>query len=195
MVCPGGVVRRGRGLNYRKLPFTTQQHDPLLRVRPAKQCRLYNLGQQRQVSPSDRLRAEPDAQARLPARALARWPAQYAPRATGPACRQPMDLAAPLALITVVNGTRTAIARGLQSASVQDNRIGLTLTVLRYAQHRTQIVDHRLEATGVQPTLRLLVDQFPRREVVREHRPRCAGSRYPAQRVEHLAQFVSAPGS
>src|SRR3984957_14146678 len=41
-----------------------------------------------------------------------------------------MNLAAPLALVTVVTRTRTAFARGLQSASTQDTRPGPPLWVL-----------------------------------------------------------------
>lgn len=75
-----------------------------------------------------------------------------------------MNFAAPLALVTVIARARTALTRGLQRAAIQDDRAGLALPLLRHAQHRAQIVDHRLEATRVEPALRLLIDHLPRRE-------------------------------
>lgn len=75
-----------------------------------------------------------------------------------------MNFAIAPALMAVVTRMRTAFAGGLQGASIRDNLTGLNLTLSHHAQHRTQIVDHGLEATRIQPTLRLLVDQFPRPE-------------------------------
>src|ERR1700741_195656 len=70
-------------------------------------------------------------------------------------------LAATLALIAIVARTRAAFARGLQRASIQDNRAGLPPALLGDTQHRTQIADHGLKAPRVQPSLCLLIDQFP----------------------------------
>ena len=53
-------------------------------------------------------------------------------------------------------------------------------------------MDHRLEDSGVDPALGLLVDGLPRREVVWHHAPRGSGSHYPAQGIEDLAQVVDA---
>src|SRR5215204_6389439 len=53
-------------------------------------------------------------------------------------------------------------------------------------------MDHCLEATGGYPTLRLLVNGFPRREVVREHPPGGSGAHDPPQGVEDLTQIVGA---
>src|SRR5215217_5798596 len=60
------------------------------------------------------------------------------------------------------------------------------------AQDGPQVVNHRLEDSGVDPALGLLVDGLPRREVVWHHAPRGSGSHYPAQGIEDLAQVVDA---
>lgn len=98
-----------------------------------------------------------------------------------------MNLAVTFAFLAVVTRARAAFTRGLQHAPSQNNRTGPSLTPLRHAQYRAHIADHRLEATRIQPALRL--DQFPRRKAGRRHSPRFTDSRSPAQRFEHLAQF------
>jgi hypothetical protein len=101
-----------------------------------------------------------------------------------------MDFAASLALVTVVARARSALAGGLQGAPIQDHRTGLTLTLLRDPNYGSQITDHCLEAARVQLALRLLVDQLPWRKIGRQQTPRRTRPRHPAQRIEHLAQYI-----
>jgi len=51
---------------------------------------------------------------------------------------------------------------------------------------------HRFKAARPQPALRLLVDRFPAREIMRQHPPLGAGPNQPAQPVVDLAQVVAA---
>lgn len=98
-------------------------------------------------------------------------------------------------LIGGFRGSAGGVGERFVMASMLDNqnhRAALALTLLHCTKHRTRIADHRLEAAGVEPTLCLFVDQLPRREFARTQKSRRSRSRHPAQRVEHLAQFVSA---
>ena len=55
-------------------------------------------------------------------------------------------------------------------------------------------MDHLLEHSCLEPSLRLLVDGFPRRQVVRHVSPRRAGAYDPPQPVQDLAKIVLALG-
>jgi hypothetical protein len=102
------------------------------------------------------------------------------------------DLAAAFAFVAVVTGARSTLAGRLQGPPVENDRAGLTTTLLRDPDDRTQVIHHGLETAGLNPALRLLVDQFPRWKVIGQQTPRCTRAYDPAQRVEHLAQFVAA---
>ena len=54
---------------------------------------------------------------------------------------------------------------------------------------------HLLEHSRFEPPLGLLIDGFPRRQVVWHVSPRRSGANHPPQSVEHLAKVVVALGS
>lgn len=74
-----------------------------------------------------------------------------------------MYLAAAFAFVAVVTSARPTLAGRLQRASVENDRAGLTTAPLRDPHNRTQVIDHDVDAACLNP----------------------------AQRVEHLAQFVA----
>ena len=78
----------------------------------------------------------------------------------------------------------------LQRATIQHGSRGLRSPALGQAQQGSQVMNHRLKATGCQPALCLLVDSFPRRQVVGQHPPGRSGAHDPPQGIEHFAQFV-----
>ena len=102
-----------------------------------------------------------------------------------------VDLAAAFAFVPVVTGTRLTFAGRLQRAPIQNDRAGLALSALRDPDDRTQVVHHGLEATRLNPALRLLVNKFPRRKIIWQQTPRRTRAYDSAQRIEHLAQFVA----
>src|SRR3712207_5116053 len=99
-----------------------------------------------------------------------------------------------LALRPVVAAPRAALRRGLQGAGVQYGRRRIGRSALRKSQeeYAQKIVDHLLEYASLQPPPRLLIDGFPRRQVVRHIAPGRAGAHDPPQSIEHLAQVVVA---
>src|SRR5829696_4994436 len=101
-------------------------------------------------------------------------------------------LRALLALRSIVAAPRTALRRALQGAGVQYGCCRIGRSALRKAQKYAQVVDHRLEDASLQPPPRLLVDGFPRRQVVWHIAPGRAGAHYPPQSIEHLTQVVVA---
>ncbi len=89
-------------------------------------------------------------------------------------------------------GTRAALGRGLQRAAVEDGGRGTALSPGEVAQQEAQIVHHGLKDAGLEPAHRLLVDDLPGREVGGHQAPGGAGAHQPFERVEHLAQLVTA---
>ncbi|MGF6267058.1 hypothetical protein OKW49_008052 [Paraburkholderia youngii] len=61
----------------------------------------------------------------------------------------------------VVTGARPTLAGRLYGATIEDDRTGLSATAPCHAYHRAQVAHHALEAARRNPTLHLLVDQFP----------------------------------
>src|SRR3712207_3118710 len=98
------------------------------------------------------------------------------------------------ALRPVVAAPRAALRRGLQGAGVQYGRRRIGRSALRKSQeeYAQKIVDHLLEYASLEPPPRLLIDGFPRRQVVRHIAPGRAGAHDPPQSIEHLAQVVVA---
>src|SRR5215204_2783863 len=97
-----------------------------------------------------------------------------------------------LALRPVVATPRATLRRGLQGARVHYGFSRIGRSALRKPQEYTQIVDHLLEYASLQPPPRLLVDGFPRRQVVWHIAPGGACAHDPPQSIEHLAQIVVA---
>jgi len=73
------------------------------------------------------------------------------------------ELAAPL----------TAFGCWARGVAVDDGSARLRLAPRRQAQNHAQIINQRLEAPGRQPTLRLLLDRRPRRQIMGHPTPGC----------------------
>ena len=58
-------------------------------------------------------------------------------------------------------------------------------------EQRTEIMSHAFKNTGGNPPLRLLINCWPRRKIVRHHPPLSTGADKPAQSVEHLAEIMA----
>src|ERR671921_2231508 len=72
-----------------------------------------------------------------------------------------MHLRALLVLVSVVAAPRAALGGRPQRARVHYGRLRLRSPLLRKPQKYAQIVDHLLEHSRLEPSLRLLVDGFP----------------------------------
>lgn len=94
------------------------------------------------------------------------------------------------AFVTVVARTPTALGRRLDRTTVQNRRQWLGLPLGGATQEHAQVMDQRLEAFGRHPAAQLLVDHWPRRQIVRQHTPVHAGLHQVAQPVEDLAQSM-----
>src|SRR5215217_2058761 len=94
-----------------------------------------------------------------------------------------MHFRALLVLVSIVAAPRAALGGRPQRARVHYGRPRLRSPLLRKPQKYAQIVDHLLEHSCLEPSLRLLVDGFPRRQVVRHVSPRRAGA------YDHLSPF------
>src|SRR5215216_2050168 len=105
-----------------------------------------------------------------------------------------MHLRALLVLMSVVAAPRAALGGRPQSERVHYGRRRLRSPLLRKPQKYAQIVDHLLEHSRLEPSLRLLVDGFPQRQVVGHVSPRRAGAYDPPQPVQDLAKIVLALG-
>src|SRR5215217_7517656 len=106
-----------------------------------------------------------------------------------------MHLRALLVFVSVVATPRAALGGRPQRARVHYGRRRLRSPLLRKPQKYAQIVDHLLEHSRLEPSLRLLVDGFPRRQVVGHVSPRRAGAYDPPQPVQDLAKFILALGA
>ncbi len=102
-----------------------------------------------------------------------------------------VQLGALLALGTVVSGPRPALRRGAQRTAVEHRSRGLLITPGGQAQHGAKVMRQFLEAAGVQPALRLLVDGSPGRQIGGHPAPGRTRLDDGAQAVEHLTQGVS----
>src|SRR5215212_4473771 len=105
-----------------------------------------------------------------------------------------MHLRAFLALVPVVAAPMAALRGRSQRARVQYSSRRIGRPALRKWQDYAQIVDHLLEHSRFEPSLRLLVDRLPWWQVVGHVSPRGAGSDHPPEPIQHLAQVVSALG-
>ena len=99
-----------------------------------------------------------------------------------------MHLRALPSLGAVVPGARPALRRRLQGAAVENGSRGVRGAAGGDAQEDAQIIHHGRERAGFDPAHRLLVNDPPRRQIVRHQPPRRPGAHDPAQPVEDLAQ-------
>src|SRR5215213_4552335 len=105
-----------------------------------------------------------------------------------------VNLRALLSFGPVVAAPRTALRGGAQGTRVDNRGRRIGGSACRKAQQYAQVVDHRLEHPCPKPPPRLLVDGFPRRQVVGHVSPRRAGADHPPQSVEYLSEVVIALG-
>lgn len=103
-----------------------------------------------------------------------------------------VQLGAFLALGAIIAGPGATLGRGAQRAAVEHGGGGLLAASGGQAQHGAQIMGQFLEAAGVEPALRLLVDGRPGWQVVGHPAPGRPRLDDVAQAVEHLAQGVFA---
>src|SRR5262245_60087566 len=101
-----------------------------------------------------------------------------------------MYLGSLAALVAVISRPGTAFRRALHGPAVHDGRRRLRGPALTQSQDGPEVMDHGLEAAGVDPPKGLLVDRLPRREMVGHHAPRGAGPDHPPQGVEYIPQVV-----
>src|SRR5919206_3804178 len=101
-----------------------------------------------------------------------------------------MHLRALPLLVPVVSGSLSTLWCRLQRSRVQDYGSRFSLSALGKPQHLSKIVDYSLEAAGLYPTLSLLIDGVPGRQVVSHHPPRRSRPYYPPQTIEHFPQRV-----
>src|SRR5215217_3360893 len=124
-----------------------------------------------------------------------RWPVRRAKRAGVPKCQPQHALSSPSC--SCVHRSRPE-SRSRGSTSTCESPLWpprLRSPLLRKPQKYAQIVDHLLEHSCLEPSLRLLVEGFPRRQVVRHVSPRRAGAYDPPQPVQDLAKIVLALGA
>src|SRR3954464_6231166 len=105
-----------------------------------------------------------------------------------------MNLAAIPPFVPIVPSTMTTFRRRLPRRPVEHDRRGLRLADGGPPQDRAQIVHHRLEAPGRQPTSGLLIDCGPGWEVGGQVATRGAEAHDPAESVEDLTQVMAALG-
>jgi hypothetical protein len=90
----------------------------------------------------------------------------------------------------IVSSARARLRRGLDRAAVQDHRRRLRVASGELTQQRPQVFDDALEDAGKYPSLGLLVDRRPRRQIVRHKTPLIAGLDDVAKAIEHSPQGV-----
>jgi hypothetical protein len=99
-----------------------------------------------------------------------------------------MHLTSPFPFTPVISRPGPTLRCGLQGAAVQDRCRRLPGAAFRQPQHHAQVMHHGLKHVGAHPAPRLLIDGFPRRQVIRHHAPWRARPRDPAQAIEDVAQ-------
>ena len=101
-----------------------------------------------------------------------------------------MNLRALAPLGPVVAGARSRFRRRLQRAAIENHRRRLRLASGKLAQQHAQILHHGFETARPNPTLRLLVDHVPRRQIVGHVAPLATGAHHVAKAVEHSSQRI-----
>ena len=101
-----------------------------------------------------------------------------------------MRLAAFASFGSIIGGAPSRLRRRLQSARIENSGCGLGFASGSKAQKLAQIMNHRSKDPGLEPSLSLLIDSFPGREIVRHPTPRSARTNQPAQAVEDFAKAM-----
>jgi hypothetical protein len=103
-----------------------------------------------------------------------------------------MHFGAFTALGAIIAAMRATFRRGLERPAVQDDGARLFVAAFGQTEQRPQVMDQRRKAAPLLPTLELLVDGGPRRQIVGQHAPLGAGSGQSAQSIEHFSEVVLA---
>src|SRR6266487_479369 len=101
-----------------------------------------------------------------------------------------VDLTAFASLGSIVTCSVSTLWSRLQGSAIKNGSRWLLVASSSQPQHRPQIVDDSFKATGFEPTLRLLVDNRPGRQVMRHHAPLRSRSYNPAKTIKHFSQGV-----
>src|SRR5271166_2626301 len=101
-----------------------------------------------------------------------------------------VELRSLLAFGAVISGASAALRRRAQGPAVDDCGARLRATTGGEAQDDAQVLSQGFEAARPQPSLRLLIDNLPWRQIVRHPAPRSARLDDVAQPVEDLAKRV-----
>lgn len=98
-----------------------------------------------------------------------------------------MNLGAVLLLMAIIAGPFSAFYPRLQGLPVKDSRRGLPFFAKCLTQQGAQVVNDVFKATGLHPSLHLLVDEGPRRKTLGQIPPSDARPHDVTQRVEDFA--------
>jgi hypothetical protein len=101
-----------------------------------------------------------------------------------------MHLAALATFRPIVACTRSAFGRRLHRTAIEDSCRRLLASALSDAQYGAQVVGEVSKYASSQPSLCLLIYDWPGGQVVRHHAPRSPCTNQPAQAVEDFAQWI-----
>jgi hypothetical protein len=101
-----------------------------------------------------------------------------------------MDFIALAAFGPIVTGARAALDTRLQGSAVEDRRRRHFLSTPGDSQDGSQIVGDCFKDFGFKPSLCLLVDNIPGRQIVWHQAPGRAAAHHPAKAVEDLPQWI-----
>src|SRR5215475_9397921 len=99
-----------------------------------------------------------------------------------------MNLIAFSAFRPIVASAPSALWSGLHRPAIKNRGSRHFLPTFGDPQHGAQIMDESLKNFCLEPSLRLLINNIPRRQIVRHHAPRRSGADDPSQAVKNLAQ-------
>jgi len=99
-----------------------------------------------------------------------------------------MNLIAFSAPRPVVAGAPSALRSGLHRPAIKNRSGRQEMPTFGNPQHGAQIMDERFNNFCFEPSLRLLINNIPRRQIVRHHSPRRSGADDPSQAVKNLEQ-------
>ena len=94
----------------------------------------------------------------------------------------------------VIPRTPTTFRRGLQGTTVEDRCGWFFLATFSNAQDGAQIVDQRFKDFGFEPAARLLINDIPGWQIMRQPAPLCPSPHDPAQAIKDFAQGIIALG-
>jgi len=103
-----------------------------------------------------------------------------------------MNFRSLLALVAIVSRTVSTLRRRLDGAPIQDDGRGLTVLLSNQAKDLSQIMGHRFETSGFDPSLRLLLHRIPWCQIIGYHAPGTSRPHHVAQGVEDGSHRVIA---